>query len=117
MPQDYDHTVVVGGDIAGLLAARVLADHATRVSLLDRDRLPAAPAFHPGVSQARHLPPPSFAPASPLPSSGRPLAVPFPAPFRRSRSMPPAEAPHRLGSTVKPLCSFGFAQALFEQNA
>lgn len=38
MPQDYDHTVVVGGDIAGLLAARVLADHATRVSLLDRDR-------------------------------------------------------------------------------
>ena len=53
MPQDYDHTVVVGGDIAGLLAARVLADHATRVSLLDRDRLPAAPALHPGVSQAR----------------------------------------------------------------
>ncbi len=30
MTQSHDHTVVVGGRIAGLLAARVLADHAAR---------------------------------------------------------------------------------------
>jgi len=33
------HAVVVGGSIAGLLAARVLSDHCERVTVLDRDEL------------------------------------------------------------------------------
>lgn len=32
------HAVVVGGSMAGMLAARVLADHFERVTLLERDR-------------------------------------------------------------------------------
>lgn len=47
--------VVVGGGMAGLLAARVLADHVERVTLLDRDRFPATPAFRRGVPQSRHV--------------------------------------------------------------
>ncbi len=43
--------VVVGGSVAGLLAARVLADHFDRVTLVERDALPETA---PGVR--RHLP-------------------------------------------------------------
>ncbi len=50
-----EDAVVVGGGMAGLLAARVLADHAGRVTLLDRDRFPASPAFRRGVPQSRHV--------------------------------------------------------------
>lgn len=35
--------MVLGGSIAGLLAARVLADHAETVVIIERDELPAAP--------------------------------------------------------------------------
>ena len=34
------HAVVVGGSLAGMLAARVLSDHFERVALLERDRFP-----------------------------------------------------------------------------
>ena len=37
------HAVVVGGSLAGMLAARVLADHVHAVTLLERDRFPEAP--------------------------------------------------------------------------
>lgn len=47
--------VVIGGGIAGMLAARVLADHFHRVTLLERDRYPAGAADRPGVAQARHV--------------------------------------------------------------
>jgi 2-polyprenyl-6-methoxyphenol hydroxylase-like FAD-dependent oxidoreductase len=47
--------VVIGGSLAGLLAARVLADHFDRVTLLERDRYPAEPGPRKGVPQARHL--------------------------------------------------------------
>ena len=47
--------VVVGSGIAGLLAARVLADHVDRVTVLDRDRLPDGPTARDGVPQGRHL--------------------------------------------------------------
>lgn len=47
--------VVVGGSIAGLLAARALCPHVERVVLLDRDRFPAGAAPRPGVPQARHV--------------------------------------------------------------
>src|SRR5438046_10287657 len=49
------HAVVVGGGMAGLVAARVLADHFDRVTVVERDRLPAGPEFRAGVPQSRHL--------------------------------------------------------------
>ena len=48
------HVVVVGGSIAGLLAARALVDHVDRVTVLDRDDLPREPAARGGVPQGRH---------------------------------------------------------------
>jgi len=49
------HAVVIGGSMAGLLAARVLSDHFDRVTVIERDRYPATPAPRPGVPQSRHL--------------------------------------------------------------
>ncbi len=49
------HAIVIGGSVAGLLAARVLADHFDRVTILDRDRLPIDATFRDGVPQSRHL--------------------------------------------------------------
>jgi 2-polyprenyl-6-methoxyphenol hydroxylase-like FAD-dependent oxidoreductase len=49
------HAVVVGGSIGGMLAARVLADHFDRVTIVERDRLPEAGENRPGVPHARHL--------------------------------------------------------------
>jgi flavin-dependent dehydrogenase len=51
----YGHAIVVGASIAGLLAARVLADHFERVTVVERDQLPTGPAFRAGVPQSRHL--------------------------------------------------------------
>jgi 2-polyprenyl-6-methoxyphenol hydroxylase-like FAD-dependent oxidoreductase len=41
--------------MAGLLAARVLADHYARVTVLERDALPAGPDPRKGTPQARHI--------------------------------------------------------------
>jgi flavin-dependent dehydrogenase len=41
--------------MAGLLAARVLADHVDRVTIIERDHLPETPQFRAGVPQSRHL--------------------------------------------------------------
>ena len=49
------HAVVIGGSLAGLLAARVLAEHAERVTVVERDRFPEGPEARPGVPQGRHL--------------------------------------------------------------
>jgi 2-polyprenyl-6-methoxyphenol hydroxylase-like FAD-dependent oxidoreductase len=49
------HVVVVGGSIAGLLAARALVDHVDRVTVLDRDDLPREPTTRGGVPQGRHV--------------------------------------------------------------
>jgi 2-polyprenyl-6-methoxyphenol hydroxylase-like FAD-dependent oxidoreductase len=49
------HALVVGASMAGLLAARVLADHNDRVTVVDRDRLPSEPVARKGVPQSRHL--------------------------------------------------------------
>lgn len=48
------HVVVVGGSIAGLLAAHVLAEHADRVTVVERDRYPEGIGPRPGVPQSRH---------------------------------------------------------------
>ena len=55
MPLAGRHAVVVGGSMAGMLAARVLTDHFERVTVLERDLLPDAPAPRKGLPQARHL--------------------------------------------------------------
>ncbi|MER5479337.1 pyridine nucleotide-disulfide oxidoreductase [Streptomyces sp. NPDC002734] len=48
------HVVVVGGGLAGTLAAAALAPHAGRVTVVERDRLPDAPEPRRGLPQARH---------------------------------------------------------------
>jgi ribulose 1,5-bisphosphate synthetase/thiazole synthase len=50
------HAVVVGGSMAGMLAARVLADHFDDVTLLERDCFPEAPAWRKGLPLGRHAP-------------------------------------------------------------
>ena len=49
------HAVVVGASMAGLLAARVLAGHVDRVTVVERDRLPDAAATRKGVPQGRMI--------------------------------------------------------------
>lgn len=49
------HAVVIGGSMAGLMAARVLSDHFDRVTIIERDKLPDAAEYRAGVPQARHL--------------------------------------------------------------
>jgi 2-polyprenyl-6-methoxyphenol hydroxylase-like FAD-dependent oxidoreductase len=49
------HAIVIGGSMAGLLTARVLADLFARVTVIERDRLPASPQPRKGVPQARHV--------------------------------------------------------------
>lgn len=50
-----DRAVVLGGSLAGLLAARVLADAYADVTVIDRDELPAASRPRRGVPQGRHI--------------------------------------------------------------
>src|SRR5687767_9782120 len=45
---------VIGGSMAGLLAARILSDHFEEVVLFDRDRFPTEVADRKGVPQGRH---------------------------------------------------------------
>ncbi|HZS08922.1 MAG TPA: FAD-dependent monooxygenase [Blastocatellia bacterium] len=47
--------VVIGGSMAGMLAARVLAEHYERVTVIERDSFPEGPESRPGTPQARHL--------------------------------------------------------------
>jgi 2-polyprenyl-6-methoxyphenol hydroxylase-like FAD-dependent oxidoreductase len=49
------HAVVVGGSMAGLLAARVLSEFFERVTIIERDGKPPAAATRKGVPQARHV--------------------------------------------------------------
>src|SRR5437870_340741 len=49
------HAIVIGGGIAGLLAARVLINHFEMVTLIERDQYPNEPVFRPGVPQGRHV--------------------------------------------------------------
>ena len=54
-PQPIDSpAVVVGGSMAGLCAARVLADRFDRVVVIDRDTLPEGPDARGQVPQGRH---------------------------------------------------------------
>jgi 2-polyprenyl-6-methoxyphenol hydroxylase-like FAD-dependent oxidoreductase len=51
----WGRVVVIGNSIAGLLAARALADHAERVTLIDRDRIPDEAKPRAGVPHGRHI--------------------------------------------------------------
>jgi 2-polyprenyl-6-methoxyphenol hydroxylase-like FAD-dependent oxidoreductase len=54
-PRAGEHAIVIGASIAGLLAARVLADAYDRVTVLDRDRLPdGVTENRRAVPQGRH---------------------------------------------------------------
>lgn len=50
-----NQAVVVGGSLAGMLAARVLAPHFARVLVFDRDELPSEPAPRRATPQAHHV--------------------------------------------------------------
>ncbi|EFH84717.1 FAD-dependent oxidoreductase [Ktedonobacter racemifer] len=49
------HAIVIGGGIAGLVAARVLTNHFDQVTILERDHYPETPVFRPGVPQGRQV--------------------------------------------------------------
>ncbi|HWS85365.1 MAG TPA: hypothetical protein VN282_00100 [Pyrinomonadaceae bacterium] len=49
------HAVVLGGSLAGLLAARVLAAHFARVTVVERDAYPSDTSVRKGVPQASHV--------------------------------------------------------------
>jgi glycine/D-amino acid oxidase-like deaminating enzyme len=46
--------VVIGASMTGLVAARVLSRHFERVTVIDRDALPAGSENRRGVPQGRH---------------------------------------------------------------
>jgi 2-polyprenyl-6-methoxyphenol hydroxylase-like FAD-dependent oxidoreductase len=49
-----EHAVVIGGSMAGLVAARVLSEHCQRVTLIEQDRFPSCADHRRGVPQGRH---------------------------------------------------------------
>ena len=49
------HAVVLGGSLAGLLAARVLSDHFEEVTLIERDAYPETAEVRRGIPQANHV--------------------------------------------------------------
>src|SRR5689334_10296796 len=55
MGRSGEHALVIGASIAGLCAARVLSDFYDRVTVLERDELPAGPANRATVPQDRHV--------------------------------------------------------------
>ena len=46
--------IVIGASMGGLLAARALAEHYDRVTIIERDELPESPEPPKGVPQGRH---------------------------------------------------------------
>ncbi|GLZ29476.1 hypothetical protein Lesp02_16660 [Lentzea sp. NBRC 105346] len=51
----FDHALVLGGGIAGLFTAGVLARHCEKVTLVESDRFPAEVATRTGVPQGVHV--------------------------------------------------------------
>src|SRR5580704_12672545 len=49
------HAIVIGGSMAGMCAARILADHFEKVTVVDRDHYPEGAFERPGVPQSRHV--------------------------------------------------------------
>ncbi len=51
----FEHAIVIGSGMAGLLAGRVLANHFEQVTIIERDAFPDMPEPRPGMPQSRHL--------------------------------------------------------------
>ena len=49
---ETQNAVVVGGSIAGMLAARVLAEHFSSVTIIETDKIPDNPIARKGVPQS-----------------------------------------------------------------
>ena len=49
------HAIVIGGSVAGLITARVLADYFDRVTVLERDHIEEHPAIHQSIPQGNHV--------------------------------------------------------------
>lgn len=49
------HAIVIGGSMAGMCAARILADHFEKVTIVDRDHYPEGAFERSGVPQSRHV--------------------------------------------------------------
>ncbi|HEX4949552.1 MAG TPA: FAD-dependent monooxygenase [Blastocatellia bacterium] len=49
------HAVVIGGSMAGMLAARILNEQFDHVTVLERDQFPDRPTARAGLPQARHV--------------------------------------------------------------
>jgi 2-polyprenyl-6-methoxyphenol hydroxylase-like FAD-dependent oxidoreductase len=54
-PASGRHALVLGGSLAGLLAARVLSEHFERVTVVERDTFPPTASARRGVPQANHV--------------------------------------------------------------
>ncbi len=54
MPSRHSGSVVLGASMSGLLTARALSDHFERVTIVERDVLPAGDALRKGVPQSGH---------------------------------------------------------------
>jgi 2-polyprenyl-6-methoxyphenol hydroxylase-like FAD-dependent oxidoreductase len=54
-PTPNRHAVMLGGSLAGLLAARVLADHFDHVTLIERDAYKETTDPRKGIPQANHV--------------------------------------------------------------
>ena len=51
----FDHAIVVGSGMAGLVAARVLSDRFDQVTVIEKDAAPTEPGFRAGIPQGRHF--------------------------------------------------------------
>jgi 2-polyprenyl-6-methoxyphenol hydroxylase-like FAD-dependent oxidoreductase len=54
-PYLFNHAIVIGGSVAGLMAAKVLASHFQKVTILDRDEMPEGAEFRKRVPQGAHV--------------------------------------------------------------
>jgi 2-polyprenyl-6-methoxyphenol hydroxylase-like FAD-dependent oxidoreductase len=54
MPKQQ-HAIVIGGSMAGMCAARILAEHFEKVTVVDRDHYPKGAFERAGVPQSRHV--------------------------------------------------------------
>ncbi|HLJ33990.1 MAG TPA: FAD-dependent monooxygenase [Ktedonobacteraceae bacterium] len=52
---DNEHAIVIGGSMAGLLAARVLSEHFERVTIIERDQFSDDAEPRKGVPQGQHV--------------------------------------------------------------
>ena len=79
-----EHAVVIGGSMAGLLAARSLTEAYERVTVVERDALPAGLAGPPGGAAGPPRPRPAAARAGvPGRAAARASAPSWPPPGRR----------------------------------